>query len=373
MQCPSIPEIDLAEWGEGLKSRLGGKRYPYTATFEITDRCNLACVQCYINQAASSSAARVNELTTKQVSTILDQIAEAGCLFLTFTGGDPLLRSDFPDIYRHAKRLGMVVTIFTNGTLITPEIADMLVEYTPRVVDITLYGATQQTYERVTRTPGSFKRVHHGIGLLLDRQVPLSLKTMVMTINQHEFDDMKAYAEGLGVKFRYDGLLWPRLNGNPTPLQYQLPLEDLIKLEFRAAEAPKDWLRLSKRFEGQATRQERVFSCGIGRRSFHVDSQGLLSGCMSVRRPAYDLKQMTFQEGWEHLGSLPLRKRELDTPCRSCTLNDLCNQCPGWSQAVHGDDETPVPFLCQLAHLRAKKIKEFEMCYNLNEEVSFYA
>ena len=373
MQCPSIPEIDLAEWGEGLKSRLGGKRYPYTATFELTDRCNLACVQCYINQAASSSVARSYELTTEQVKNILDQIAEAGSLFLTLTGGDPLLRSDFPEIYQHAKHLGMVVSIFTNGTFITPEIADLLAEYTPRVVDITLYGATEQTYERVTRTPGAFSRVHHGIDLLRDRQVPFSLKTMVMTINQHEFDDMKAYAEGLGVKFRYDGMLWPRLNGNPTPLQYQLPLGDLMKLEFRAAEAQKEWLRLSKRFEGQPTRSERVFSCGIARRSFHIDSQGMLSGCMSLRRPAYDLKKITFLEGWERLGSLPLLKRQLDTPCRSCTLNDLCNQCPGWSQAVHGDNETPVAFLCQLAHLRANKIKECEMCYNLKEELSSYA
>ena len=373
MQCPSIPEIDIAEWGEGVKSRLGGKRYPYSATFEITDRCNLSCVQCYINQAAGSRAARSTELTTEQAKQILAQIAEAGCFFLTFTGGDPILRSDFPQIYQYAKRLGMVVSIFTNGTLITPEIADMLAEYTPRVIEITLYGATQQTYERVTRTPGAFKRVHRGIKLLLDRQVPLSLKTMVMTINHHELDAMQAFAEGLGVKFRYDGLLWPRLNGDLTPLQYQLPLVDLVNLEFHSEEALTEWIRLSKRFEGQATRRKRIFSCGIGRRSFHIDSQGMLSGCMSVRRPAYDLKEMTFLEGWERLGSQPLQLRQLDTPCRSCTLNDLCNQCPGWSQAVHGDDETPVTFLCQLAHLRAKKIKECELCYNLKEEVSSYA
>jgi radical SAM protein with 4Fe4S-binding SPASM domain len=375
MQCPSIPEIDIAEWGEGLNSRLEGKRYPYSATFEITDRCNLDCVHCYINRPAGSKSARSNELSTDAVKYILDQIAEAGCLFLTLTGGDPLLRSDFPEIYHHARRLGMVVSIFTNGTLITPEIADLLAAYTPRVVDITLYGATAQTYELVTRMPGSFARVQRGIQLLRERQVPFSLKTMVLTVNQHEFDDMKAFAEGLGVKFRYDGLLWPRLDGNPAPLEFQIPLEDLIAFEFRNQEIQKEWLRLSQRFEGQVTRREREFSCGIGRRCFHIDSQGMLGGCMSVRRPAYDLKKMPFLEGWKQLGELPLLKRQLDTPCRSCTLNDLCNQCPGWSQAVHGDDETPVAFICELAHLREESVQKFKFCYNYvsnNEEVCSY-
>lgn len=372
MECPSIPEMDIAEWGEGLALKLKGQRYPYSATFEITERCNMSCVQCYINQPAGSRPALSQELTTAQVKGILDQIAEAGTLFLTITGGDPLLRSDFPEIYRHARSLGLVVSIFTNGTLITPEIADLLVEYTPRVVDITLYGATQETYERVTRTPGSFARVQHAIQLLLERKVPLSLKTMVLTINQHEFDDMKTFADQLGVKFRYDRLLWPRLDGDQMPLEYQLPLEKVIAFEFRDPEMNKEWSRLADRFVGTVTRSERVFNCGIGRRSIHISSQGRLSGCMAVRRPAYDLLQMSIQEAWERLATLPLIKRQMDNTCRSCVLNDLCDQCPGWSQAVHGDDETPVDFLCQLAHLRADQVQNAKLCYNLNEEVSSY-
>jgi MoaA/NifB/PqqE/SkfB family radical SAM enzyme len=240
VQCPAIPEIDLAEWGGELESKLKGQRYPYSATFEITDRCNFACVHCYINQPAGNRPARAQELSTSQVMGVLDQIAAAGTLFLTITGGDPLVRADFPEIYKHARNLGLVVSLFTNGSLITPEIADLLVDYTPRVVDITLYGATQMTYERVTRTTGSFARVQRGVQLLLERGVPLSLKTVLLTINQHEFKAIQAFAEQLGVKFRYDRLLWPRLDGGQSPLEYQIPLEAVIALEFRDPESKKD-------------------------------------------------------------------------------------------------------------------------------------
>lgn len=368
MQCPDILEIDLADWGGSLNTKLKGQRYPYSATFEVTDRCNFACVHCYINQPVGSKPTRSVELTTAQVKGILDQMAAAGTLFLTLTGGDPLVRSDFPEIYKHARRLGFVVTLFTNGSLITPEIADLLADYTPRVVEITLYGATPETYDKVTRCPGAYDRAHRGIQLLLDRGIPLSLKTMLLTINRHEFEAMETFAEQLGLKFRYDRMLWPRLDGDMAPNQYQLPIEEVIKVEFRDPDVNKEWHHLANRFTGQATRSDRVFSCAIGRRAYHIDSQGRMSACMSVRRPSYDLLQMSFQEAWEKLGALALLKRQLDTACRTCVLNDICDQCPGWSQAVHGDDETPVDFLCELAHQRAKHLTQLEICYNTTTE-----
>ena len=369
MDCPTIQELDFGEWGQEVLSRLQGRRYPLSGTFELTARCNLACVHCYINQAAVSRAALASELTTLQVKAILDQITAAGCLFLTLTGGEVLLRPDFPEIYRHARQRGMLVSLFTNGTLITPRIADLLAEVQPRVVDITLYGATQATYERVTGVPGSYARVHRGIELLRERGVPLALKTVVLTVNRHEFPAMRAFAEGLGVRFRYDGLLWPRLDRSQAPLEYQLPLQELVAVEFGDSSMQQEWARLADRFSGQRLRSENIYTCGIGQRSFHIDSAGQLSGCMGARRPAYDLLQMSFQAGWEKLGSLRQQERQLETACRTCTLNDLCSQCPGWSQAVDGSDETPVEFLCELAHLHATEVQKFRASkIILNEE-----
>ncbi len=166
MDCSIWPQVDLGQLSEELIKRLKGGRYPFSCTFEITERCNLSCVHCFINQPAGSQPARSRELTASQIGEILDQVVEEGCLYLVLTGGEILLRPDFPEIYRHAKKLGLLVTLFTNGTLLTPEMAGFLAEWRPWWIEITLYGTTQQTYEQVTQVPGSYERCKRGIGLL---------------------------------------------------------------------------------------------------------------------------------------------------------------------------------------------------------------
>jgi MoaA/NifB/PqqE/SkfB family radical SAM enzyme len=133
---------------------------------------------------------------------VLDEITEAGCLWLLFTGGEILVRKDFLDIYAHAKGKGLLINLFTNGVLVTEEIAAFLAGMPPFVIEISLYGSTPETYERITRVPGSFERCLRGIRLLKDRGLPLRLKTMVVTVNQHEIWEINRFVEeDLGLEF----------------------------------------------------------------------------------------------------------------------------------------------------------------------------
>lgn len=304
MDCPTCPELDLDEWGTKLLAPLEGCRYPLGGTFELTERCNLACVHCYINQPAASQASRTRELTTTQIAGVLDQLVDAGCLFLLFTGGEALLRRDFSEIYRLARQRGMLVSLFTNGTLLTPRIADLMADLRPHVIEITLYGATEQTYERVTQVPGSYKRCRQGIELLLDRDLRLILKSVLLSTNRHELAEMRALADQLGVKFRYDGTLWPRLDGGQQPYDYRLSIQEMVALDREDPERQQEWAKTAEAFSGQLVRSEYVYSCGAGLRSFHIDSTGRMSICTMSRRPAYDLLHTSFQEAWEQLGAL---------------------------------------------------------------------
>ena len=113
-----------------------------------------------------------------------------------------MVRRDFMDIYSYAKEKGFVIVVFTNGTLITPEIADRLHCWRPKTVEITMYGATRETYERVSGVPGSFDRAVRGIELLAERRISLVVKAMALTLNRHEIGDIKKYARKLGAEFR---------------------------------------------------------------------------------------------------------------------------------------------------------------------------
>ena len=198
-----IKTLTYADWSLAVHRRIANNRVPISGSIEVTQRCNNQCVHCYNNLPVGDRYARDRELTPAEFRRIIDEIAAAGCLWLLLTGGEPFVRHDFLEIYAYAKHRGLLITLFTNGTLITPEIADYLAHFPPFAIEITLYGRTQRTYESITGIPGSYERCLNGIQLLMDHNLPLKLKTMVTTRNRHEIEDMKRFAEdelGLGFK-----------------------------------------------------------------------------------------------------------------------------------------------------------------------------
>src|SRR5689334_8916671 len=125
-----------------LFERAQAENLPIAAGFELTHRCNLACLHCYVNLPAADRFAQRREMTTAEAKGVIDQIVEAGVLYLTFTGGEPLLRADFAEIYSHAHQSGLLVSVYTNATLITESIVELFVTRPPRMLEITQYGFT---------------------------------------------------------------------------------------------------------------------------------------------------------------------------------------------------------------------------------------
>lgn len=356
MDCPHIPEIPYSEFSGHLHSKGAIQRLPLSASIELTERCNLNCAHCYINRPAGDQKAKKRELNFQQWSRILDEMAEAGCLWLLLTGGEPLLHADFQKIYLYAKQRGMIVTLFTNATLLTPEVADFLRDWPPFEVEVSVYGRTKATYESVTRIPGSYEKCLRGINLLLERQIPLELKTMVMTLNTHELWELKAWAEGLGVRFRYDPVLNARLDGGKTPIALRLPPEQVVAFDLQDKKRFEEWQDFVGRYLG-APASDYLYTCGGGVSSFHLNPSGQMYICMMVREAGFDLTRGSLQEGWEEfIPRLREKRPQGKYPCGRCDLLSLCGQCPGWAQTEGGDSESPVDYLCQIAHRRAEAL-----------------
>jgi MoaA/NifB/PqqE/SkfB family radical SAM enzyme len=351
--CGGIPQLGYGEFSEWLHRRVGNQHIPISGSLEVTMRCNLRCQHCYI-PIEHRGGRKDRELSLAEIERILGEITDAGCLWLLLTGGEPLLRRDFMDIYIYAKRKGLILTLFTNGTLITPRIADTLAEWNPFNIEITLYGATQGTYERVTGIPGSYARCRRGIDLLLERKLPLGLKTMVMTLNRHELDRMKSFASNLGVKFRFDPIVHAALDSSARPNALRLSPEEIVAIEKADPDRATLWPEQFRiKLASPPISDRRMYLCAAGKQSFHIDGAGRLCVCMSARQPSYSLRSGSFQEGWvQFLPQVTARQYSSGFSCLGCELRCICAQCPAMGELEHRDCERAVKFLCQVTKLR---------------------
>ncbi len=354
MECTGFQELSYSEWSESLHRKMQDKRSPLSGSIELTFRCNNNCVHCYCNAPSNDASEMAKEMDSVTIKDIVSQLADENCLWILFTGGEPLLRPDFREIYIHAKKKGMLITLFTNGTLIDEMLADFLGKWRPFSCEITLYGATEKTYEEITRVKGSYRRCLRGIELLLDREVPLKLKTMALRHNIHEIPLMKRYADSLGLEFRFDSMINARLDMDKTPLSERLDAEDVVMLDREDEKRAAAWKEFCGKNIGSLA-SDMLYPCSAGLDSFHVDPYGNLSPCIMARKDAYNLRAGTFSDGWYNfLGKLKEKSLSQDNRCRQCDLASLCGQCPGWAQVEMGDDESQVKYLCEITHRRAE-------------------
>jgi radical SAM protein with 4Fe4S-binding SPASM domain len=344
-----------------MHQRQVGKRMPTQVSIEVTRRCPLECQHCFNNLPMGDQDARRREMTTEEHFRMLDELVEMGCFWLCYTGGEIFARKDFLEIYTYAKKKGFLITLFTNGTLITEKIADYLLEWPPFAIEITLYGRTKETYEELTAIPGSYERCLRGINLLRERGLPLKLKTVATSINKHEVFTMKEFAEGeLGLEFKFDGQINPRVDCSQSPLAVRLTPEEVVALDLHSPKAASEYRNLAQHDSENPTtlaRDVAVYACGGGMTSFAINPYGEMGICVISQQETFDVRQAGLKSTWEHsLHEVRTRKRTRMTKCVECRIRSLCGMCPANGEMENGDKESPVEFLCNVAHLRAAAI-----------------
>lgn len=350
MNNSKITQLQYRDFSLDFHQKMGGKGIPIVGQMELTFRCNLKCVHCYISEERTKE-----ELTFQEITNILDQIHQEGCLWLSFTGGDPFMRNDFLDIYGYAKRKGFIITILTNGTLMTPETADYLAEESPFSIDITLNGVTQDTYEKISQVSGSFKKAMRAIRLILDRKLPLKIKTIATSLNYHELDKIRQFVEGLGLEFKLNSVLYPRLNGSLEPCSFRLSTDQIIGID-RIFQDNRE-CQESDLNEENPIPPDNLFRCAAGISSFHISPYGELIFCTFMRKPDFDLKKGSFKEGFYSLyPEIRSAKYQTNSKCKDCKIFYLCSQCPALAKLENGDPEKPVGDFCELAHKYAGAI-----------------
>jgi len=341
------------EWLHGFRTKVTRQRVPITGTLELTNRCNLRCVHCYLGPQEDHWSKSEDEMSTAKVLSVIDEIVEAGCLYLLITGGDPFVRDDFAEIYRHARRSGLIVTVFCNGTLAKDGIVELFKEYPPSTVEITLYGATGETYEAVTGVRGSYSKCLRGVGRLVDAGIRVGLKTVLTTLNSHELEEMRGMAKELGVPFRLDGALFPHLSSrDKAPLGLRLPPEVVVRQELSDPENLQRWVEyVGKGFRQSASGS--LYQCGAGVTGFNVDAYGHASPCLMVPHHRHSLAESSFSSLWsKELEQLRRTKPRAGYDCGQCEMISACGGCPAFNVLETGHEDVKSEYVCETTRLR---------------------
>jgi len=337
-----------------LHERAAVEHFPIAAGFELTHRCNLACIHCYVNLAPNDREAQKRELTADEWKRVVDQCVDAGVLYLTITGGEPLLRPEFCEIYEYAHGRGLVMTIYTNATLITDRHLELWCRCPPSAIEITQYGWTRETYDHVTDAGAQYDRFQRGLQRVRDAGVRVTLKAMALRDNVHELHQILSFAKQEKLDYRYDTILSPRIDGGRKPLAQRLtPAEAAAIDAAEDAESSRfaDYCR-TLASDGAAP-DDRKYRCGAGTSTLLVDPYGKMHVCELSRRPGWDVLRDGLKRGFdEGFAALRDEKREDVSGCGSCAASGACSNCTGMAELEARSNDFGDPYFCNVADAR---------------------
>lgn len=343
--------IKLLDFQQGQWKEWVTERKPFSALFELTPKCNMNCIHCYLQHQHSSE-----ELSFGEIVSILDVLYDKGILFLVLTGGEILTRSDFVDIYMYAKKKGFLIELFSNGFLFTDDIILMLKRYPPLYIDITLYGACEETYNKVTNISGAFDRVIDNCKKIKEAGINLSLRSPIIEETVDEMDEMKAIADELHVPFVCTFEICPTIDKDESPLCHQVDLSTKLKYEF---DNYYEQINNGERKDG-ATSEEVleslnnncVFSCNVAMNSFVIDYEGKMCPCMKLKHRGVKLLDNEFDNIWKGFSVYSRMKASDSYKCRHCKARYYCDVCPAEMDLLFDDYEYRNSDMCKMAKLR---------------------
>jgi radical SAM protein with 4Fe4S-binding SPASM domain len=350
---PGIPVLPVTDYRGRIDKQVRAARVPLKAHFELTYRCNFDCVHCYVVTPGADG-----ELSTEEIKSALDQLAELGTLHLSLSGGEVFVHPDFAEIYLHAKRLGFLITLLSNGALLKDRLLNLLTDYPPAKIEITLYGSREDSYAAVTQRKNMHALVLRNVDRLLEREIPVVLKAVALSLNHEDLAELREEARRRGLldEFRYDAVITERIDCRRGPTDYRLTVEDVLAKDRLEPKRNSDFVRLYAQGLSQAPRARRIFRCQAGISSVVIDPYGKVQTCVLYRIKGGDLRERSLREIWEEtIPQVVAQSSSRPRRCDTCEKHVLCNACAG-NNALEsgGDPEQPSDYHCAIAHARVE-------------------
>ncbi|MDP8230006.1 MAG: radical SAM protein [Candidatus Gorgyraea atricola] len=332
-------------------------RLPLEGRVDLTYRCNNNCRHCWL-RISPQSQERKDELSFEEIKRIVSEAKAMGCRRWFISGGEPMLRPDFSEIFDYLTRNGLSYSLNTNGTLITPKIAELMKRKGSKMV--ALYGASAKVHDHITRNPGSFEKTMRGFRYLKEAGASFIVQLIPMKDNYYEFKDMIRLSESLSKHYRV-GAPWLYLSAyadkerNAEIMRQRLAPEEVVKLD-KPDLSYKEWVKEENSNCCQVENNGHLFSsCINARRDFHIDPYGKMTFCCFIKddEMRYDLRKGSFKDSWDNfIPSLATKIKiteEYKENCGACDLKEDCRICPVYGYLEHRDFNKKVEYLCTVA------------------------
>lgn len=336
---------------------------PISATFELTPVCNLHCDMCYIRLNASDANRLGGVKSKEEWLDMARQLKQLGTLFILLTGGEPLLYPEFKELYVALKQMGFVLTINTNATLITEEVAQLFRQYPPRRLNVTLYGGSNDTYQSLCHTHQGFDRCLAGLQLLKQYGIATKLTLTLIEKNRQDYPRMLELARRLELPTTlnaYTSMYTRKTCASCIPMaQLRMSPDEAARLEMEHLEQTKgeDYERYMQEMAAflelplTSVPDGLPLYCRAGKSSCWINWQGIMTPCVDMDVPAASLNELSVADAWQSIQE-QCKQLPLHLECKGCTLKQVCDVC--YANATNEKLKNGgVDYLCRMA--RAKK------------------
>ncbi len=339
---------------------------PLSGAFELTSRCSLDCKMCYIHRKENDCEAIKQEKSTEWWLNLTEEAKNAGMFMLLLTGGEPLLRKDFKEIYLGAKKMGLLVSVNTNGMLIDDAMVKFFAENPPQKLNITLYGASAETYRELCGNGKAFEKVLSALVKLKQAGVNVKINFTATQYNRHDAAKIYEIAKKLEMSVMPVSYMFPpvRIGGKTD----RMSPEDAAKVQFECKLLGMGTEKLKKHIELKENAVRKVelgecsdangerIPCRAGLSTFWVTWDGKISPCGMMMKPVFEIR--SFNEAWDSIKKA--RQGILLPPkCKSCELRNFCDMCAAVSFAETGEFNGVPEYVCKKAAHFKKLCEDF--------------
>ena len=355
-----------------LMARASQNRVPINGSLELLPLCNMNCDMCYVRLSREEMESQGRLRTASEWLEIAKQMQKAGVLFLLLTGGEPFLYPEFRELYVELLKMGFILTINTNATLIDEDLAAFLGKHKPRRVNITLYGADEEAYTNLCHYPGGFEKTIRGIKLLKENNVDVKIGGSLTRANQHDIERIIDFGNELDVPVRVDTYMMPATRERKMPYNLQSRVEPERAAEIRINSLKKEMgPELFEQYVIQMHEQVNLemessqnMSCFAGSCSFSINWQGEMRPCVILSKPAQSVFEVGFENAWKHITE-ETDKIRINKKCCTCKLRPLCRTCPASGLLEGGAHDALPEYMCRYAEKSYEIIKEIHEkgCY----------